>query len=245
MMDAMKLHRFFVPPQALQGRFARLEDKALCAQIAKVLRLREGQDVILLDGLGFEYTARLMSISVRGVSAEILHRQMNKNEAELKVTLYQSLIKKDKFEWVLQKCTEVGVAGFVPIRAARSEKTGLNEERAKKVLKEAAEQSERAMIPELAEIKTFTEALRKVATPDTPTILLDVSGEPIANVKTARARFALNMFVGPEGGWDEAEIEEARRVMREGYPLEIVNLGPRVLRTETAGLVAAGIVLNR
>lgn len=241
----MKRHRFFIDPRAIQGRFAYLDDAGTCGQMARVLRLRAGEEVILLDGLGFEYAARLFKVSTREVSAEILHRQMNRNEAELKITLYQALIKKDKFEWVLQKCTEVGVTHFVPIRAARSEKMGLNEERAKKVLKEAAEQSERAVIPELSEIKTFEQALHKAATPDTPTMLLDATGEAIANAATARSRFTLNIFVGPEGGWDEAELESVRRLMREGYPLEIVNLGPRVLRAETAGLVAAGVVLNR
>lgn len=242
---AMKRHRFFIDPRAIQGRFARIEDKALCAQIARVLRLKSGEEIILLDGLGFEYAARIESVSGREVNAEILQRQMNKNEAELKITLYQSLVKKDKFEWVLQKCTEIGVASFVPVRAARSEKTGLNEERAKKVLKEAAEQSERAVIPELSEIKTFEVALKRAVTPDTATMILDATGEAVANAITARSRFTLNIFVGPEGGWDEAELEAARKLMREGYSLEIVNLGPRVLRTETAGLVAAGVVLNR
>lgn len=241
----MKRHRFFIDPRAIQGRFAYIEDALVCGQIARVLRLRAGDEVILLDGLGFEYAARLTKVSSREVSAEILQRQMNKNEAGLKVTLYQALVKKDKFEWVLQKCTEVGVAGFVPVRAARSEKTGLNEERAKKVLKEAAEQSERAVIPELMEIKTFEAALRKAVTPDAPTMILDASGEPIANAATARSRFTLNVFIGPEGGWDETELEAARMLARQGYPLEIVNLGPRTLRAETAGLVAAGIVLNR
>lgn len=241
----MKRHRFFIAPRAIQGRFAYIEDAGVCGQMSNVLRLRAGDEVILLDGLGFEYAARLVSISARKAQAEILHRQMNRNESELKITLYQALVKKDKFEWVLQKCTEIGVTMFVPVHAARSEKTGFHVERMKKVLKEAAEQSERAIIPELAEPRTFGDALRKAATPDAPTMLLDATGEPIANARTARAQFTLNIFVGPEGGWDEAELNAARTLMREGYPLEIVNLGPRVLRAETAGLVAAGIVLAR
>ncbi len=241
----MKRHRFFIDPRGIQGRFAYISDPSVCGQMMKVLRLRAGDEVIMLDGLGFEYAARLLKLSNKEVQAEILQRQMNKNESELKITLYQALVKKDKFEWVLQKCTEVGVAHFVPLRAARSEKTGLNEDRAKKVLKEAAEQSERAIIPELSEIKTFESALRKGVTPDTPTMFLDASGEPMGSAVTARSRFTLNIFIGPEGGWDEVELEAVRGLMREGYPLEIVNLGPRVLRTETAGLVAAGIVLNR
>lgn len=241
----MKRHRFFIDPRAVQGRFAYIEDALTCGQIAKVLRLKSGDEVVLLDGLGFEYAARLVSVGARKAHAEIIHRQMNKNEPELKIALYQSLVKKDKFEWVLQKCAEVGVASFVPVVAARSEKTGFNAERMRRVLKEAAEQSERGIIPELAEPRGFAEVLRKTATPDTPTMLLDGTGEPIAGARTVHAQFTLNIFVGPEGGWDLSELDAARALMREGYPLEIVNLGPRVLRTETAGLVAAGIVLNR
>jgi len=147
----MKLHHFFIAPQMFSGRFANINDVEIAKQISKVLRLKIGEEVILLDGDGFEYVTRLTKISVKEIQAEILKRHINGNEAMLKIALFQSLIKKDNFEWVLQKCTEVGVTAFTPIHAERGEKQNLNIPRMQKILRESAEQSERAIVPQLAE----------------------------------------------------------------------------------------------
>ena len=174
-----------------------------------------------------------------------MKRQANSNEPELKITLYQALIKKDNFELTLQKCTEIGVSAFVPILAERSEKKGFNALRALKVLKEAAEQSGRGIVPALAEPLDYRLAVSRVAATDTSTAIFHPDGEPIGSYSKSGKLLALNIFIGPEGGFSEAEIDFARDFMKKGRPLDIVSLGKLILRAETAGLVATGILLNR
>ncbi|MDE2001562.1 MAG: 16S rRNA (uracil(1498)-N(3))-methyltransferase [Patescibacteria group bacterium] len=232
----MRLHRFFIPAEAVQSGRIRLSDEALIKQIKNVLRLRPGDSAVFLDGSGKEYTAKLADMDRDMLTADIEATAENRHEAELRITLVQAMCKKDKFEWVLQKGTEAGIARFVPVLAARSEKLGLNRERAEKILREAAEQSERGIVPELAEAQDFAEAL---ASPGEK-ILLDESGDPVKTFHLPPSALNLNVFVGPEGGWTEAELDSAKQA-----GAKIVSVGPRVLRTETAGLVIAAILLNR
>lgn len=232
----MKLHRFFVEPSAISGKAIILTDKNVIGQIKKVLRLRVGDKVIFLNGRGEEFVSVIEEVTNSEIKAYIEESEVNKNEPNLKITLCQALCKKDKFEWVLQKGTEVGVSEFVPVLADRSEKTGLNLERAEKILREAAEQSERGIIPKLYDMRSFSEALRQA---QGEKIILDKSGEPIKKI-TNKLTDQLTIFVGPEGGWTETEIDLAKSA-----GAKIVSTGSTVLRTETAGMVAAAILLNR
>ncbi len=241
----MKLHRFFIPPQFISGRYARIPDPDLAKQIGRVLRLSPGDMLILLDGDGFEYTARLEKVSAREVHVEIMKRQWNDKEPELKIALYQSLIKKDKIEWVFEKCTEVGVTNFHPVLSERSEKLRFNVLRAEKVVKEAAEQSERGIKPEILEIEEFGRALRRGAASEAMILILHPEGSSLERVTFPKKLLAVNIFVGPEGGFSDAEIDLARELIKNGAPISIVSLGPRILRAETAGLVASAILLNR
>jgi 16S rRNA (uracil1498-N3)-methyltransferase len=241
----MRINRFFVPPQLLFGRIARLNDPDLVKQIGKVLRLAPGEEIVLLDGDGFEYIAKILKVLKNEVQVEIMKRQANTNEPDLKITLYQALIKKDNFEWVLQKCAEIGVSAFVPILSERSEKKGLNMARAGKVLKEAAEQSGRGIIPSLADPIEYPLALSRAAAGETPNIILHPDGEAIGSYSKSGKLLALNIFIGPEGGFSQEELDLGREFMKKGRPIDIVSLGKLVLRSETAGVVAAGIMLNK
>jgi 16S rRNA (uracil1498-N3)-methyltransferase len=206
----MRLNHFFVTPQSIQGRTARIDDRVIAKQIARVLRLQLGDEVLLLDGDGFEYVGKLSNVSAQEVVCEIVRRQQNTSEPALKITLYQALLKKDNIEWVAQKCTEVGVTAFAPIVTERSEKLQLNVERMKKIIREAAEQSGRGIIPELAEPQLLTDALRCVCRAEVPNVILHREGDAIKNVAHGTMRYAANIFVGPEGGWSDSEFEEFR-----------------------------------
>ena len=232
----MRIHRFFVNPEAIKGSEILLEDKNLVNQIRKVLRMKIGNGILFLDNSGKEYKSVIKQLDDSAVKSEVIEVSENKNEPELKISLCQSLCKKDKFEWVLEKGTEIGISEFVPIITERTEKLGLNKERAEKILKEAAEQSERGIIPKLLEIQKFSEALRQA---QGKKILLDRSGENIKTFDFPHSTFRLNIFVGPEGDWTEKELQVAKE-----QGVRIVSLGSRVLRTETAGLVAAAVLLN-
>ena len=231
----MRLHRFFIDLKAIRGQEIILEDKNSVNQIKKVLRMKIGDGVLCLDNSGKEYRAVIKEIS-NSVISEIVEVKENQNEPDLKITLFQSLCKKDKFEWVLEKGTEIGISAFVPIITERTEKLGLNRERAEKILREAAEQSERGIIPKLLEIQNFEDAIKNTKGEK---ILLDRSGENIKTYALRPTSYTLNIFVGPEGGWTKDELKVASE-----KGARFVSLGLRVLRTETAGLVAVAVLLN-
>ena len=208
----MRYHRFFVAPQMLLGRMAKIEDPEIVKQISKVLRLQIGEEIILLDGDGFEYVVRLLKINSKEVQGEILKRHTNPNEPLLKITLFQALIKKDNFEWALQKCTEVGVSSFVPLKCERIEKENINVERLKKILREASEQSGRALVPQLQDVQDFDRGLRRATLLRAPNIVLHPTGEPIKDFYKNKDLFDVNIFVGPEGGFTDSEIDICREL---------------------------------
>lgn len=234
----MKLQRFFIEAGNIAGNQVIVSDREILNQIKRVLRLRVGERVIFLDGTGKEYESEIIKLNPESLKAEVLASAENRNEPELKITICQALCKKDKFEWILQKGTEVGVSDFIPVLAGRSEKTGLNFERAEKILKEAAEQSERGVLPKLSETQKFEDVLKSVKGEK---IFLDKSGTLIKDfLLSSVAGQMLNVFIGPEGGWTDEELALAKQ-----SGAKIISLGARVLRTETAGLVAAAILLNK
>jgi len=194
---------------------------------------------LFLDNSGKEYKSVIKHFDDSEIKLGIIEVLENKNEPELKIALYQSLSKKDKFEWVLEKGTEVGIFEFIPIITERTEKLGLNMERAEKILKEAAEQSERGIIPKLLEVQSFEEAIRQA---QNEKVLLDRYGENLKSHKSlVNGQLSkINVFVGPERGFTEQEL-----VLAKENNAKIISLGPRVLRTETAGLVVAAVILNK
>lgn len=233
----MKIHRFFVDPEAIGGNRAVISDKDLLSQIKKVLRIGAGDSLILLDGSGKEYFVKVESISGDALTGSVEKISQNENEPELKITLYQAICKKDKLEWVLQKGAEIGISEFIPIITERTEKLGLNRERLEKVLKEAAEQAERGIIPKLGEPQEFEEALKNAIGEK---IILDRSGKLIKEYLLAGLPPRFSLFIGPEGGFTEKELELAKN-----SGAKIASLGKTVLRTETAGMAAAVILLSR
>jgi len=229
----MRYNRFFVPAGVLLGRVAKIIDPAVCKQISKVLRLREGEEIILLDGDGFEYVSRLVKVSAREAQAEILNRRANKNEPELKVTVYQALPKKDKFEWVAEKATELGVSHIVPLTAERSEKKGYNAERLRKIIIESAEQSGRATVPAIHEAVTVTEALK-----EHKFSLFACDPRGVSRYQLPSASSTFGLFVGPEGGWSDKELE-----LFKNRGAELISLGGTTLRAETAAIAATTLAL--
>jgi 16S rRNA (uracil1498-N3)-methyltransferase len=237
------MHRFFVSPdQIIRGRVRFRPDQA--HQIGRVLRLGTGDDVVALDGAGRAYTVTLDEVTRQGAAGRITAEADAGGEPRAHLTLYQSLLKRDKFEWVLQKGTEIGVSRFVPVLTRRTlvrdAETVTPEKRARweRIITEAAEQSGRGRRPELAAPLEMVAAIDEVA--GRGLIAWEAPGG--AGLGAALAGWdgePLALFIGPEGGYETAEIEAAaaRGIMP-------VTLGPRILRTETAALVAAALVLH-
>lgn len=238
----MTLHRFYVPPSTLRGRTVEL-DGAPYEQMRRVLRMREGDEVALFDGGGYEYRVRLISFGKGYVRGEVVEKRPVATEPEHEVVLYLSLLNKpEKFEWALQKCTELGVTHFVPVAAARSVTQAGRGERWQRILQEAAEQSGRGIVPILAEPVPIRAALAEVAQVGTLGLMPEVGSEislknAIEEGEGSAGRVAL--FIGPEGGFTAEEQQEAREC-----GVRVVSLGPRVLRAETAAVVAVTLALS-
>jgi 16S rRNA (uracil1498-N3)-methyltransferase len=246
------MHRFFVPPDSV-GEMGVLFPADAARQIRQVLRLRTGEKVTVLDGKGMEYLIQLETVSNEKVWGRLLEAYPAAGEPVLHVRLYLSLTGRDKFEWALQKCTEVGVSVFVPVISSRTlardkEQARQKAERWERILKEAAEQSGRGLIPQITEPVALHDAYGQTKAAQIPTAVL-WEGERQASfsdwlaVQAKKQKTApdkqIAVFIGPEGGYSE---EEAGLALLAG--LQTVSLGRRILRMETAALVAAALALN-
>ncbi|MGD9871764.1 MAG: 16S rRNA (uracil(1498)-N(3))-methyltransferase [Thauera sp.] len=216
--------------------------EALAHHAVRVLRLRDGEAVVLFDGLGGEADATLV-LEGRRVSARLGARRDTERESPLQVVLVQALAAGDKMDWVVQKAVELGVSAIQPVQAERSV-LRLAGERADKrvahwqqVAVAACEQCGRNRIPELRALQPVTHWL--AAHRDALNYVLAPGGAASFGEEAA-PQGTVHLLVGPEGGWSDAEMAafDAAGCRR-------VRLGPRVLRTETAGLAAIAALQAR
>jgi 16S rRNA (uracil1498-N3)-methyltransferase len=207
--------------------------------------MKAGEECVLLDNLGNEYQARLEMVESDLCSAEILEKG-RAEEPEVQLLMMLCLTQREKFEWMLQKCTEIGAAGFIPVISQRSLVQRESElrtkfERWQDILREAAEQSGRGMIPRLHQVLRFDAAVEEVEH-EYPLRLIPWEGEKLAGLKSvlqSRAQKRVAVLIGPEGGFAEEEVKGA---VNRGF--QPVTLGRRILRTETAAVVSAALVLH-
>lgn len=245
------MHRFFVSPDALRAQPVILTgDQA--HQVRRVLRLRLGDRVTLLDGQGWAYEAMLIALGDNDARFQTVQRWQAAGEPAVAITLYQAMLKGERFGWALQKGAEVGVSRFVPMVCERNViddldaiDSGNKRERWERIIQEAAEQSGRGRLPELLPAQLFNQAASALPEgPGTSLRLIPWEGERVMRLRDALAGCNLaagariEIFVGPEGGFTEEEIALARR-----YGVQPVTLGPRILRAETAGVIAAALIL--
>jgi len=234
-MTTKKIHRFIGAYQLGQGTM-RLDDPDLAEQMRSVLRLTPGEIVIIGDGTGLEAQCRILGYDRGAVLVEGVAVGRNPNELQLRVTLYLAILKADHFESAAARATEAGVARIMPVLTGRTVKTGLRHDRVVRIVREAAELAGRGLVPEVAEPVTLQEAWNTAADNDA-NFFLDPSGGPLgAAPKSARTA---GIFVGPEGGWDDAELAIAREA-----GMKIVSLGGLILRAETAAVVATYAVAH-
>ena len=241
----MSVQRFFVADDHFQAQRVILPQD-IQNQLRRVLRSKEGDRIIVLDSQAYEYQVRLIEDEDGNFEGEILSRQMNYAEPVCQLTLYISLTQREKFEWILQKGTEAGVAVFQPFISQRSlvqDGKALDKKRMRweKILQEAAEQCGRGRVPALLPLLGLQAALDVAAREHAITLVAweDEQGTSLGDVLAAYAgRGSLGLFVGPEGGFDEVEIGLMRRA-----GLHTFSLGPRILRMETAAMLAPALVL--
>ncbi len=234
----MKTHRFIGDFNIRSGGL-KLQDKELLNQFRSVLRLRVGEKVILCDGKMSEGIAEVKEYGKDYIEVEIKGVSVNKNEPEKQVILYCSILKRENFELVVQKVTEVGITEIIPLITDRTVKLDIRKERLAKIIKEAAEQSGRGVVPVLHNPIDFEKAVGAMAVGST-NIFLDISGINLLNLKPNICNLkAISVWVGPEGGWTAQELEIARTA---GF--EIISLGKTTLRAETAAIIGSYLVIN-
>jgi 16S rRNA (uracil1498-N3)-methyltransferase len=239
------MHRFFVDRDQLSGLMVRFSDDQ-AHQIGRVLRLRPGGSVLILDGHGLQYHVVLEEVAGVRVSGIIASQGPATGEPSIRLTLFQSLLRREKFEWVLQKGTEIGVSTFVPVITSRSllrDGDDVKPERLdrwRRVIKEAAEQSGRGALPRLLPPLPYEAAVLEGSKSDCSLIAWEGVHQTRINEALAHRREAqtISLFIGPEGGYDPTEIDSAVE-----YGIIPITLGRRILRTETAAVVGAALVL--
>lgn len=231
------MHRFFLNQELPETGNLILHERPLIHQMRDVLKLKAGESVALFNGSGRDFAFRIAKISPQAVFGHITGIAENKRDPMRKVLLYQALVKKNNFEWVLQKCTELGVKKFIPVITERSMKKGLKRERLEKIMREAIEQSGQDKIPEITEPVQFSETVGSIGAGET-LILCDPGGTN-GKLPITDHRLPIHVFIGPEGGFTEQEVNTVRE--RGGT---ILSLGQRILRAETAAVAAVSLFLT-
>ena len=240
----MRLTRCHVDAALSPNAEVTLPDSA-AAHLVRVLRLREGDECVLFNGDGNDYRARIASAGKREVVAQVLSAGPVDNESPLRITLVQGIARGEKMDLILQKATELGVAGFVPVLAERTE-VKLDAERTEKrmahwrsVIVSACEQSGRARVPELAP-PTALNHVGAALVENAVKLTLDPFGDSTLATLEPPADHTVAIAIGPEGGWSPRDREILRMAGFSG-----LRLGPRILRTETAGLAAIAALQSR
>ncbi|OGN06492.1 MAG: hypothetical protein A3B86_03535 [Candidatus Yanofskybacteria bacterium RIFCSPHIGHO2_02_FULL_38_22b] len=235
----MKQHRFIGKFNIVPGIF-KISDFELVNQIRNVLKLKVGEKVILCDGNNKEGVAEIKGYGKNLVEVEIQEISVNQNEPERNVVLYCSILKKENFELVVQKATEIGVKEIVPIITARTVKLDIRKDRLEKIIKEAAEQSGRGVVPVLYDPVNFQEAIKLSEDNDVKIIFDQFGKTDLRSQLQATSYKLLAIFVGPEGGWTPEELQTARDA---GF--EIVSLGKTTLRAETAAIIGTYLAVHK
>ena len=240
------MQQFFADPSWFRDGKIILEGSDV-NHIKNVLRMRPGEEVQISDGSGKAYLCRVGSYAEGKAVLDIFREMDSDAELPTKIFLFQGLPKGDKMDWIVQKAVELGAYAVVPFSAKRSivkldeKKAKKRQERWQAIAKGAAEQSGRSLIPEVRQVTTFAGALDAAADLDVILIPYELAEgmekttRIIGNIEPGQS---VGVFIGPEGGFDETEVVQAKE-----RGAEAITLGKRILRTETAGLTTLSILM--
>jgi 16S rRNA (uracil1498-N3)-methyltransferase len=234
----MRLHRFYITQKVGGRNEIEISDSRIVHQVRNVFRLEaarrpsldasghvgQGDRVILFNGDGFDYECEIVEIDKKFLRLEIVAPSKSLT-VEKKITLFMSLIKKENFELVCEKATELGVTTIVPVVTQRTLQKNLNTERIEKIIMEASEQCGRGDVPKFHDAKKLSEVLE-----EKNLVVCDMNGEKISATNIDED---IKILIGPEGGWSEEET----KLFKEKN-LRVISLGALVLRAETAAIAA-------
>ena len=239
------MYHFFVTPASVRKERIYIEGSDV-NHIRNVLRMKEGEELCINDGNGTEYLCGISEISADKIICDIKSAGFAGTEPPVRYYLFQGLPKADKFEYIIQKSVELGAFELIPVKTARSvvkydeKKAKAKLERWNKISESAAKQSRRGIIPQVKEIMAFGEALKYAGE-------LDINLIPYENFKSMeqtrsvyekiKPGMSAGIFIGPEGGFEQAEVAAANAA-----GAYTVSLGSRILRTETAPLALLSVL---
>lgn len=227
----MHKNRFFVSGN-IENKRVVVEDEGIYNQIRNVLRMKKGDGATLLDGEGRAIDVVIRDIKNNTVTFERLGEVYEvESKSRPNVALFCSVLKRENFELVCQKATEIGVGSIHPIICERTVKLGLKKDRLRKIISEAAEQSGRGDAPELYDPVSFPQSLEGLK--GAQNILFDASGS-LEDIKKLKREGEIKIWIGPEGGWSEEELHMARL---NGFA--VISLSGLTLRAETAAIIAS------
>ncbi len=228
----MRLHRFYIQNANFEtlspGKSFVCQEEGTVKQIALVLRGKAGDRVRFFNDTR-EWELEIESISKKDIVLKAI-RLAEMRAQSRRVILIQSLVKKDKFEWIVQKATELGVTEIIPVISERSEKRGLDHKRLEKIAIEATEQSGWGRVPSIQITRHLREVLENIKKDGVKIYVLDMQGKTLQKNKEGDVAF----LVGPEGGWGSTD----RDVFNE-FELETISLSVSTLRAETAAIIAS------
>lgn len=251
------MRRFYSPPGSFNGKAVTLEEGET-RHLRDVLRLKTGDTINVFDGEGREFKCRVEAIEKRSTDLAILNEvQPTAPESSLDLTICAAILKGDKTDFAVQKLVELGVNRFVPMLTARTDvrpkDAAKRVVRWRKIAFEAAKQCGRAKLMSIAEVLKFEDALRKPARPEFPAEHLRVGGQSKGeeavvlfserdgetfNIKSSPA--SLTAFLGPEGGWDDSELDRAKQL-----EIPIFTLHGRIMKADTAAIAISAILQHR
>lgn len=238
------MYQFFVAPEAINTDLKRVFITGQDVNhIKNVLRMKIGEELNVSNGTdGKEYRCAVLEMTDDTVTCELRFIKEDGNELPSRIVLFQGLPKADKFELIIQKCVELGVAEIMPVAMKRcvmkieEKKEAKKIERWQAIAEAAAKQSKRGIVPTVSGVMTYGEAIKKAQELDI--ILLpyemadaDSMGKTREIIQGIKPGQAVGIFIGPEGGFDDSEVEKAAAA-----GAHTITLGKRILRTETAGL---------
>lgn len=232
---------FYITREMIKGSLAVIDGEE-ARHIKNVLRMKKGDKLVLCDGEGIFYDAVIAKINEKTVEAEVLSSYQAPTEPKIKITLYQGVPKNPKLETIVQKATEIGVVRIVPVDTVRAVAKIDKEakiDRLRKIAREAAKQSKRAVVPVVTPVMNFKEAVLEASKADIKIIAYE--DEKMISIKEALKKNegeTISVLIGPEGGFEEKEVELAKSM-----GIASVTLGKRILRTETAGLAVSAVIL--
>ncbi len=239
------MHRFFVPVEDISDQTIVIRSKEDVKHAVKALRIQTGEEIEVSDGQGNEFVCQVTDLDQGLVEARIIEKSTNQRESGVKVTLYQGLPKSDKLELIIQKVTELGATEIVPLALERcvvklkdDKSTTKKLDRWNRIAYEAAKQSKRGVLPEVSKPMNLKQMLDQMNRHDL--VIVPYEGEQAQGIKgvlRAQPAKSVGIVIGSEGGFEQEEVE---KLIAAGA--KSVTLGPRILRTETAGIIATGIV---